>query len=96
MLRVLRVHLAEPRSDPLQLRVTDYGNGYHIHPVGKFALEPSGRAVIAEAPGLGIQVSDWTRDRGVEITAIGPDHDDIFVRTPRATVIRRYVLNPVD
>jgi len=79
MLRVLRVHLAEPRSDPLQL--TNYGDGRYTHAVGIIALEPSGRAVITEDLGLSIQVSDWTSHRGVEITPIGPDCDGIFVRT---------------
>ena len=77
---MLRVHMVEPGSDSLQLTDSwdvDYTNHRRI------ALEPSRSVLITEIIGLGVQVRDWTRDRAVELTAVEPDPDDIFVRTFR-------------
>lgn len=76
-MQVLRVQLAEPRSDSLQL--TDCGNAHHAN-LGEFYLEPSRNAIITGLRGIKILVRDWTRDRGVEIPVDWPDDDDL-VRT---------------
>ena len=65
--QVLRVHLAEPRSDYPQL--TDHGI---LHSDSKIlGLEPSGSTVlIIRHLYPDIEVYDWTHDRGVVIEAI--------------------------
>lgn len=74
---MLRVHLAEP-SDPLQF--TDYGN-VHCTDRGVTALEPSRSAVITGFFDPNVKISDWTRDRGVEIITFHPNDELEQVRT---------------
>lgn len=65
--QVLRVHLAEPRTDYLQL--TDYGV---LHSNSKIlGLDPSGRRVlIIRLSYPDVEIYDWTNDRGVVIDTI--------------------------
>jgi len=67
--QILRAHLTEPGDHAFQL--TAYAAIGRLGP-GKFFLEPSRNAIIMEVPGVGIQVSDWMRNRTVEIATPGP------------------------
>ena len=83
--QILRAHLTEPGDDAFQL--TAYTAIGRLGP-GKIFLEPSRNAIIMEVPDIGIQISDWMRNRTVEIATSGP------VRTvPRvSSITKRNVL----
>jgi len=54
------------------------------------ALEPSRNTMITEVLGDGIQISDWIRNRTVEVTTSGPNDDHVFVRmVPRGVLTTR-------
>lgn len=67
--QILRAHLTEPGNDAFQF--TAYAAIGQLNP-GAIFLEPSRDTIITELPGIGVQISDWIRNRTVEITTSGP------------------------
>ena len=79
-LQMLRMHMAEPRSGPLQL--TALGAIHHSN-YGTIALEPSRSVVITEPLLTNIQIRDWDLNRSIVISTIRADIDLAYVCTFR-------------
>ncbi|KAF9649209.1 hypothetical protein BDM02DRAFT_1948733 [Thelephora ganbajun] len=85
--QILRVHLADPKADCLQL--TAYKTIDHLsHAI--IALEPSRNAVITDSISAGIEIGDWIRSRVVGISTPN-DYEFAFILGVR--LVGDYILS---